>query len=357
MELNILTETQAQEYIASLDLNPGSEAHKTIGIMMLLPAESFIRAISAIAQGLISFHAIRSLPAMNERMVDGLINAVLGQSSITTLAYKYRTSWFPNSIDEPAFKKTVLGNVKDVISTKFVDRWGDVIRPKYDFTGVDENQYHTYAEAYIAYMSIANTIEIAELIANFEDYHNTIVEEYPQLFEDDQMEILKVVKSLAKQPLFLERANGNGRQTIPRLEWLLSGSWRQVEPRNYKRFMEKHAFVSMAESEDPIRSCIPGVAKCYTDNPWEVINGSDIGWDIDRMRMARVFLPSLFPNEFSINDDLDIATALTTYFSVAYTTVRNIHEIIRERMSRSAVGYRQQSGSPIGLLLAITFTR
>ena len=61
MALNILTDSQVSEYIAGLDLAQGSEAYRTLNAMLLLPKPSFAKAVSAIAQGLVDFAAMRAL--------------------------------------------------------------------------------------------------------------------------------------------------------------------------------------------------------------------------------------------------------------------------------------------------------
>ena len=261
MPLQTLTETQAADYVASLDLAEGSEAQRTIGAMMLLPPAAFVRGISALAQGLLTFAAVRALPAMNERLLDALIATRLGDDDETTLAWKYREEWLPASISVAEMRRSAIGSPKDAVAARFIDKWGGIVRPAYDFLKTDETKFHSYNEAYITYMLTAGGTDVGEAIQSFRDAHARLRATRPDLLQvsDADCPLLTLVESLASQPVFLERANGS-RAANPLLDWLMSRSWRGVEPGNYSRFMQEVAYATMAASDDPGRTGLPGAA-------------------------------------------------------------------------------------------------
>ena len=131
--LTILTSSQVDTYLAGLNISSGSEAYRTLNSMLLLPSATFQTAISAIAQGLITFADVRALPAINQRLVESLIAGRLGSSDATTLSWKYQQEWLPASIDLGALRTAAIGSITTAIAARFVDRWGSIIRPSYDF--------------------------------------------------------------------------------------------------------------------------------------------------------------------------------------------------------------------------------
>jgi hypothetical protein len=359
MPLETLTETQAADYVASLDLAEGSEAQRTIGAMMLLPPAAFVRGISALAQGLITFSAVRALSAMNERLLDALIAARLGDDDQTTLAWRYREEWLPASISVSDLRRSAIGSPKDAVAARFIDKWGGVIRPAYDFLKTDETKFHSYNEAYITYMLIAGGSDVAEAIQYFRDAHARLRAASPDLLQasDTDCPLLALVESIATQPVFLERANGS-RAANQLLDWLMSGSWRGVEPGNYARFMQEVACPAMAASDDPGRTGLPGASQVYAAHQWSPIGTDNPGWSLDLPRMARIHLPEVFGIMPAHQLDAEKAanSLLLSYLDAAYTAVSKAHEILSHRMAADASLHRARIGSPIGLTLCFTLS-
>ena len=359
MPLQNLTETQAADYVASLDLAEGSEAQRTIGAMMLLPPAAFARGISALAQGLITFANIRALPAMNERLLDAMIAARLGDNDESALVWRYREQWLPASILVGELRRSAIGSAKEAIAARFIDKWGGVIRPAYDFLKTDETKFHSYNEAYIAYMIAAGGADVRESISGFRAAHDALRAARPDLLHerDADCPLLGLIESLAVQPVFLERANG-GRAANPLLDWLMSESWRTVEPGHYTRFMEEVALPAMAASEDPERTGLPGAVTTYEAHAWGPIQADQPGWTLDRVRMARIHLPEAFGDRVTGELLAEKATnsLLLGYLDAARRAVTKVHEILSWRMAVDAMTYRAQVGSPIGLALCITLS-
>lgn len=360
MPLNLLTDAQAGEYIASLDLAKGSEAHRTVGAMMVLPSDAFLRAVSALSQGLINFAAIRSLPAMNARLIDALISAQLGQEDSTTLAWRYREEWLPASVDVAAMRAEAIGSARDALAARYIDRWGGVIRPPYDFLRTDEKKYHTYNEAYIAYMIIASDTEVAGAVETFRGVHALARADSPEVIQPaGECPILAAVESLATSPLFLEQASG-GRPAAPLLDWIMSGSWRHVEPGNYSRFMDEVAYPAMAASDDPGREGLAGAVAVRDAHPWAPIDPSAPGWALDRTRMARVHLPGAYSTRVTGPSELlaerATASAVLAYLGAAREAITLAHDALLGKLTADASVYRAPVGSPIGLLIALTLT-
>ena len=359
MPLQTLTETQAADYVASLDLAEGSEAQRTIGAMMLLPPAAFVRGISALAQGLLTFAAVRALPAMNERLLDALIATRLGDDDETTLAWKYREEWLPASISVAEMRRSAIGSPKDAVAARFIDKWGGIVRPAYDFLKTDETKFHSYNEAYITYMLTAGGTDVGEAIQSFRDAHARLRATRPDLLQvsDADCPLLTLVESLASQPVFLERANGS-RAANPLLDWLMSGSWRGVEPGNYSRFMQEVAYPAMAASDDPGRTGLPGASAVYAAHAWGQIGTDNPGWDLDLPRMARIHLPKAFgiTSTAQLDSEKAVNSLLLSYLDSAYTAVSKAHEIISRRMAADASLHRARVGTPIGLTLCFTLS-
>ena len=359
MLLNPLTEVQAAEYVAGLDLATGSEAARTIGSMLLLPKSAFARGISALAQGLITLSAVRSLPAMNERLLDALIAQRMRDGDPAVTAWRYREEWLPASVDVHALRQSAVGSAKSSVAAKYIDRWGSVVRPRYDFLSTDESRYHTYSEAYVAYMVIAGGQETEAQLATFRAAHDRLKAERPYLLrvDDANCQLLALVESTRTEPLFLEQANG-GRPARPFLDWLMSSSWRAVEPGNFTRFMDEVAYPAMAASDDPARTGLPGVVALRAASQWSPVSWPGGGWELDCARMGRLYLPAAYGGRAcpvaSIETDRADGGALASYLQAASDAVSAIHAIIASRMAESAAGKRARAGSPSGLLLALT---
>lgn len=355
MSLNILTDSQVQEYLAGLDLAEGSEAYRTLNSMLVLPAGAFARAVSAIAQGLFDFAAVRALPAMNERLVDALIASRLGEDDPTTLAWRYREQWLPASIDLAALRSGAVGDPQRAIAAKFFDRWGGVIRPAYDFLRTDETKFHSYAEAYVGYMVIANSAVPAGYVAGFAAAHAALRNSHPQLLHpsDAACPILALVQSLLAEAVFLERPTG-GRVARPLLDWVVGASWRTVFPGNFQRFMAELAYPAMAAADDPARTGEPGMVDLFDAHPWEPLAAStDPGWALDVSRMARIHLPEAYGAD--VSDQRDVDAAALAYLEAARSAILKFHDYVAREMGGSAIPYRVVPGSPSGLLLCITF--
>ena len=353
MPLNILSDAQVSEYLNSLDLAEGSEAYRTLNSMLLLPQAAFARAVSAMAQGLIDLAAIRSLPAMNERLVDALIAARLGDSDPATLAWRYREQWLPASIDVPAMRTAAIGNAAEAIASKYVDKWGGVIRPDYDFLKTDETKFHAYAEAYVGYMVMANGTVPKAAVAAFNAAHAAFRAARPDLLAetDPGCPVYALVNSMLTDAVFLERQTG-GRRPNALLDWVVGGSWRGVLPGNYSRFMEKVAYPAMAASEDPERSGFPACQELMSGTAWRPVDGADPGWDLDLARMARIYLPEAYGLDASSERDLD--QDIRAYLEAARLAILEVHAFVSREMGGSALPYRAVPGSPMGLLLSIT---
>jgi hypothetical protein len=354
MPLNILTDTQVSEFVAGLDLAEGSEAYRTLNAMMILPAPAFAKAVSGLAQGLYDFAAMRSLPAMNEKLVDALIASRLGEDDATTLAWRYRSEWLPASIDVDLMRRTAVGDAAAAISARFIDKWGTVIRPAYDFLKVDETKYHSYAEAYVGYMVISNAEIPTRAVATFAEKHAEIKTRVPILFPADDADapVLALVRSLLTDAVFLERQTG-GRKANALLDWVLDASWRSVLPGNYSRFMNDVAYPAMVSSVDPDRTGLPGAVLAPSLCPWPVVGSSaDPGWELDRARMARIHLPLAYGMD--VSGQTEIAEAAVEYLEAARLAVSTFHAYVAREMAKTALPYRAVPGSPMGLLLCIT---
>ena len=346
MPLKILTDTQVSEFVSGLDLAEGSEAHRTLNAMMILPGAAFTRAISAIAQGLLDFAAMRSLPAMNERLVDALIASRLGSGDVSSLAWRYREEWLPASIDVVRLRRRAIGDPAAAIAARFIDSWGGIIRPNYDFLRTDETKFHSYAEAYVGYMVIANNALPTSVVQQFLEYHDA-----SPVAEAEDAPIRELIASLLVEATFLERQIG-GRRPYPLLDWIVGGSWRTVTPGNFNRFMAEIAYPTMAESDDPERSGRPAVESLLAAD-WPVLGSTeDPSWALDRARMAKVYLPEAY--DIDVDDARREDAAFTAYLEKARTAILDFHAYVARGMANSAISYRAIGGSPMGLLLCIT---
>jgi hypothetical protein len=354
MALNILTDAQVSEYIAGLDLAQGSEAYRTLNAMLLLPKPAFAKAVSAMAQGLIDLSAMRALPAMNERLVDALIASRLGENDPSTLAWKYREQWLPASIDVGAMRTAAIGNAAAAIAAKFVDRWGGVIRSNYDFLKTDETRFHSYAEAYVGYMVIANGAVPVSAVRAFDAFHAQYRADHPELLhaEDALCPVLRLVDSMLTDAVFLERQTG-GRKPYPLLDWVVGASWRSVLPGNYNRFLSEIAYPAMASADDPGHTGRPGMELLSTMYEWPPIgNDGDPGWELDRARMANIHLPAAYGADVAQQKASD--ALCVAYLEAARTAILSVHDFVAREMQNSALPYRAVPGSPMGLLLCIT---
>jgi hypothetical protein len=358
MPLTLLTDAQVSEYVAGLDLAQGSTAYTTMNAMLLLPPASFAQAVSAIAQGLITMADMRNLPAMNARLVEALISSTMSVTDESVLAWRYRSEWLPASIDVARLRADSIGDAAASIAARYTDKWGGIIRPAYDYTKTDETKYHSYGEAYAAYLVIANDpLCLAEADA-FRAAHAAFRAAHPDLLQatDSLCPVLGLVNAAVSTSLFMERVNG-GRGANVLLDYVTSASWRRCLPGDYARFMDEVAYPAMAASVDPARTGLPGAQAAFDAATWLPIALPAPGWDMDRARMARINLPSAYGASlvgFDRPAEVAQEAALLGYLEAARTALLNIHELISRKVAGDASLYRAGPGQSVGILLAIT---
>jgi hypothetical protein len=356
--LTLLSDIEVTNYIATLNVAEGSETYRILNSMLLLPPACFSKVISAIAQNLISFSNIRTLPAMNERLVDAMIYDRLGSEDEQTIKWKYKQEWLPASIDFIEFKKNCLGSSVYAVASKFTDYWGMTVSPTYDLFKIDETKFFTYVEAYVAYMVIAK--QNSYLIDNFLLVHQDYKSRYPELFlvNDEDSDILKLIQSLVEIPYFLEQSNGHRIQNIL-LEWILSKSWRYILHSNFFRFLDEIAYPTMAETSDPLRTGVAGCRRLLATVAWKPLSVNDPGWEFDVCRLARYYLPNAYGERILLREELDVEKerelAMIQYLTEVNTVIRKMQENISVGMSTcNALDYRTISGSVMGLLISVT---
>ena len=357
MTLTILSEAEIKGFVDGLDLGPGTEASRTLSALLLLPPASFVRAISAIHGGLITFQNIRSLPAINHRLVNALINSRLGQDDPAALTWRYREEWVPSSIDVPALRVDSIGPASDSLAAKFDSRWDRSVRPRYDFTRTDETAFHAYSEAYVAYMVSANSEQGKNAVASFRDRHDEFLRRHP-VFERKNQIILQLVERSLTEPLFLVR-RGGGIAPDPLLDYVLSASFRRVPVIAYRRFMET-AYSVMAGENDPERTGAPGAARLAAAHSWTAAVLDGTGDSLSDVRMARVHLPRAYgsmvlPAE-TIAEEAAVAEAVVDYLDAARSAILEVRDCVAVQMERSGAQYRVTPGSALGLLLVFTFS-
>lgn len=355
MALTLLSEAEIKDFVEGLDLGPGTEASRTLSALLLLPPASFARAVSAISGGLITFQSLRGLPAINARLVDSLINARLGETDSAVLALRYREEWVPANIDVAALRVDAIGSPVGLLASRFDARWDYTVRPRYDFTRTDETAFHSYSEAYAAYMVSANSEQSLAAVETFRSAHAGFLERYP-VFSREEHPVLVLVERSLTEPLFLER-RGGGIAPDPLLDYVLSASFRNVASGEFRVFMDG-AYAAMAASDDPGRTGIPGAQALTERHPWSPGVLGDLGNTLATVRMARVHLPRAYGSAVSSPDTLaiDAATeaAVVAYLEAARTAILAVRLHVSTQLARSGAIYRATPGSALGLLLAFT---
>jgi len=356
-QLELLTTTQATDYVNSLDLREGTEAYRTLNAMMLLSQEAFLQALSGLAHGLITLGDLRALPAMNDRLVGDLIAARLGVDDLTTLAWYYRTRWLPASVDVQLLRRSAIGNVRDYLAARAADEWSKVLRPRYDFLGADQTAYFSYTEAYNAYMRTANGAPCADLVWAFESYHERCVSDGATWLPVDGGPVLEGVRSLLTSATFLERPEG-GRAPSPILDWVVNGTFLCVAPSLYERFMREAAYPAMAATVvyDHEHSGLAGARALLTSTSWPTLEGDDIPWQVARARLARVHLPAAYGTRASetLAEDRATEAAVLAYLQAAKAAFLDFRAALGRTFPSDASTVRILPGSPLGLLLTLT---
>ena len=357
MPLTILSDADINEYVSGLDLAEGSEAYKTLNAMLLLPSDTFKQAISAVYANLITFQNIRTLPAMNQKLVEQLINSKLGEEDSDAKAWKYKNIWFPATVDVATMKAHALGDISKTIAAKFIDRWGGVIQPSYDFLKTDETKFFSYIEAYTAYMVALGDYRITNALSTFNTVLNATKTAYPMLFNSNGGDAVQdLFTRITTLPLFLERSTG-GRTADALLDWIMSGSWAQVIPSSFNTTMDE-AYGYMSTNDTPAHTGIEGSRAFYNAVSWTSINSKNLSSWLDRIRIAKIYLPEaygdLVVSTALIETNREINNALVAYLTAAKTAITTIQSILALRLSEDASQYRAVSGASIGFLLAFT---
>jgi hypothetical protein len=357
--LVLLTDIQLSNYIGSLNLVQNSTTYNILHTMLLLPPATYTKAISAVAQGLITFTQLGQLPAMNAGLVDKLINTALGNTDQTTLIYLYKTQYLPASINMQHLISNSIGDASKAIASKYIDRWEGIVRPNYDLLKVDTNKFFSYTEVYVAYMALIKSDAIKSIINIFTIYHNSVKQLHPTLFQTNNADcpILNLITSLSSTPMFLE-LNTGGRAENKLLDWVVSESWLNVLPGNFTAFMEQIAYPAMTSINDPDLSGLNGVIAVYNSVSWGPLPATNTSEYLDTLRMSKIFLPSeygnLFPYNISLASEINNNNVINEYLTEARVSILAIHETLSILFNNSASQFRTISGSPVGFLLAIT---
>jgi hypothetical protein len=360
--LVILTTQQMSDYIAGLNLAQGTEAYNTLNTMLLLPSQTFVRAISAVAAGLVAFSDLRSLPAMNAGLVNSLINGRLADSDLGALTYKYANLWVPASINVLVLQASSMGSVSTYLAARLFDFWGAIIQPTYDFTGANQKAYSSYGEAYAAYISAVNVAESTEAVAAFQVAHNSLRSAYPSLLQstDAECPILQAILGLLTNAYFLERPGG-GKAPNEILDLVASATYRFVTPTLYKQFMENVAYPAMAAAADSDTSNTgaPGAAAVAASqaNGWGPLPSAGVEWALDLPRMALIWLPAAYGflvlDEGQLADGYAKQTALLNYLDAAREALMAVRNAVFANFPIDASN-SSQTGTPVGILLTIT---
>ena len=359
--LQLLTATQAANYLTALDLSPGTEAARTLNSLLLLPKAAFLPAVSALAQGLITFSDLRALPAMNDLLVGNLIAARLASDDAAALEWRYQTVWLPASIDLVGLRETAVGSVLTYLGARLTDAWGLVLRPRYDFLGADQTAYFTYAEAYNAYMVTANGPACAAPLLAFVAAHAAFRATFPALLQptDAACPVLQGILALQSTAAFLEQPGG-GKAPSPLLDWVANGTYRDVAPGLYDAFFRDLAYPAMAASnpQDGELSGLPAAVSLAASGDWLPVGGSTYDRDLASARMARVYLPAAYGTRVlsptALAAERATERALVGYLDAARTAVLGFRAALGLAFPADASTVRVVPGTPVGLLLAIT---
>lgn len=349
--LNILTEAEVSEYVSSLDLSEGSEAWRTLNSLTLLSSETFAMVVSALAQRLVTFTDIRALPGINDRLVRRLVADRSDDSDTGALAWRYREEWVPASVNLGAARADAIGDQQTYLASKFFDFRTLIVKPRYDFTRSDETAFHTYSEAYVAYMVKLGAEDVQGLISEFLAGRAQLAESagLPQL---ELCPVYAEVRRVLSDAVFLERPNW----ALPEmLGYLVSRSYAGVAPGNFVRFMDEFAYAEMANqaAADAARSGRPGVEAILGVIPWTPVTGSsDYQWRLDALRMARIHLPAAYG--IDVAADRGRNAALVQYMDLARDVILQVRSLMALRIQVDASTLRVVAGAPRGLLLTLT---
>jgi hypothetical protein len=362
--LTLLTSTQMSNYIAGLDLAEGTQAYAVLNSLLLLPTAAYAQAISALAGGLITLAQVAALPAVNAGLVEGLINAALGSTSAATLEYNYARVWLPASIDLAALQASAVGSVTVYLAARAYDFWGSLIVPDYDFTGATPTSYSSYASALDAYLSAVNSAEANAAVAAFQAADAALYEQHPQLLQESPADrpVLQAVLSLQTSPYFLENPT-TGRVPNEILDLVASAAYRAVSPADYRNFMQTVAYPAMAAAQpgDPALSGAPGAAAVAAApaNAFGPLPATGVEWALDLPSMAQVYLPQAYGTEVLSSGQIAagaaLRAALVAYLDAARAALLGVQAAAAANFPADA-SLNTLPGTPIGLLLALTYT-
>lgn len=351
--VTILSDLELKQFLASLDLSAGTEASRTVNAMLTLPASTFAQAMSAVAGGVITFRDLRTLPAMNARLVDSLLSARTGTNDAQNRVYHYRNTVVPRSIDLPGLRQRAIGPAIAYLSPWNGLRWSLAIRPRYDVLRSDPTAFFTYAEAYVAYMAAMSDEITTDLIAGFRARHATFLAAYP-VFAQSADPVLAAVEQMAAEPVFLEGSKSY--VTVqPMTAFLIAGEFRFVSPGVFHSFMET-AYTTMAGLSDPEETGAAGAQVLARSTVWAPLDVTQPGWGIAAPRLARIELPTAYGGLVSSTVELDrqVLAALIADLEDARSTILAIREHAVSTVAGTAETFRASSGSPLGLLLSLT---
>jgi hypothetical protein len=354
-DLVILSDIELENYISSLDLKQGTEEYRTLTSMLLLSPNIFSMALSAIYQGLINFSHIRSLPAVNDHLVEKLIISRLSSSDLLTLTYNYRTIWFPASVNVVNFKESIPFNITEYLKSKLNQFTQFVMTPEYDFLNIDETKYSSYKQAQAAYFTLIYINGASQYVEQFINYHNEFKLQNPDLVQvnDNDNPILLAVLSLLDKSVFLQRPDNT--YNFPILHWLLSNEFEFISYNTFNKFLSD-LYVIQAENEedDPLHNGEAGATVMYMDNSILPINKDAPQFSFAYQQLASYYLPNAYGNlilssEALQNEYLKINT-LKSYLRYAREMILKFRASLTED---AITGH--QAGSPIGLLLSLTY--
>ncbi len=323
-----LTQSEASEYLSSLNLATGTEAFRTMAALMRLNQEVFILALSALEQELITLADINTLPAINNTLVERLVYTRLDSTDLRTLQWKYHKEFVPSAINLPNLKSQAIGVPSVYLAAMLFNEWDYIVGANYDFFMKDPTKYYSYIEAHTAYITALQDPAIQALFATFEAVRAGLTSDVVPDRED--CPIYSSVSRAFVDAVFLER--GKNWSIDATTKCILSGSFESVFPNYFNYFMKEVAYPAMAEKHDDdlLETGLPGVLAILNDHPWEVITAADFLPRYNFLKMARIYLPNAYGVD--VVEDIERFDLLKTYLQAAKTALHSLIEIMRETM-------------------------
>lgn len=333
--MDILTDTQIEDYLATLDLDNNPDIKTVLMSLTPLSTDTFRQVMSGLAGTVVTLQDISQLPTVNDFTVDKLLGQKFASNDSYVLRNKYKVEILPSLANFYPTKIAAIGDITTYIK-KTLHQFTYLISPKFNFIVSEENGFFNFEDALSFYNSAAASAEVATEITNFIAFFDANKATYPNILAatSTSCDICTLISDTATKPLFLEIQNGPYTNTqTPTMQWLLNDIYPNVIPENFESIMNDN-YELMAANNAADVSTYGETGRIILDvqtDVWTDIQTVKTKLTVDKARINLYYLPVIYDETAMITQGATEIAFLITFLTEAKDTLWRIRNIINTK--------------------------